>query len=270
MFEEIIKLLDKPVIAAILGVIIGLLGGEVVRSVREILTERKLLYSLKEELKSNFFLIRQKQRMVKSIVNYLKDGKLLPGVSAQTMTIIYDNYYATISKKLNALERDNIHIIYEHLISADKFLNSYEERLVNELGLSNLSMNEILSPERHKEFIRKDIQKGKVIKKYIAHLNDINENYELNKGLIYNFLNKKLKDVLHRNKYEDLPMNSYLIVYKDSKEEDTLRALHYESFEEAKSAEVRVKAQLLSEGWSESEIYLRLLTLDEEQTAIFS
>jgi len=116
------------VIATIGGVVIGFFLSVVWEIIKENLSLRQKRKAIEHELRTNLGLIPQKIDILQQIIKSLNNKKLLPGTSGHHATYIYDTYISEVSMTLTEDQRDVLHIIYESLKQADKFLdNLYKE-----------------------------------------------------------------------------------------------------------------------------------------------
>ncbi len=127
------------VLGTILGVAIGFALGEWSRDRHEKRQAKLLLEALNDELEANRFMIPQKQDWIRRMIESLKKGKLMLGRSVAPMTVIYDNHYPAIAKKLSPQERDSVHFIYHSLKSCDEIMTQFEQTFKEDLGANILN-----------------------------------------------------------------------------------------------------------------------------------
>ncbi len=94
--------------------------------------------ALLDELRTNLSLIEQKKSILNQIIEHLKDNKLLPGSSAHAITTVYDSLLSIIYTSLDRTQRENLHVIYQHLKLNDAFLDAFERDFKADLKAGTL------------------------------------------------------------------------------------------------------------------------------------
>jgi hypothetical protein len=114
-----------------------LVGIEKQREDRIAIEKESVSRCLLDELDSNLSLIDQKKDILQKMLNVLNnsDTAILPGTSAHAETIVYDTLISIIYTSLKPIQRDNLHVIYQHLKQHDSFMDSFEENYKNDLTL---------------------------------------------------------------------------------------------------------------------------------------
>jgi len=122
------------VVGTLLGVIVGLFGGEVTRIIREKLRIRRLKRILKEELKSVLKQFPCKEHVINQARLFLKTkSQFLNPSSVLFITSCYQRHFSELYEHLPEKQRATIHIIYEQLIEADNILKGMEDKFLGAL-----------------------------------------------------------------------------------------------------------------------------------------
>ena len=108
------QLIEKEGFWAVAGTLLGVMLGygltEVTRVCREKRADIRLRRNLEDELRSNKFIIAQKQDVIRKMITALENKQVLPGRTTSSATIIYDTQIVGIARILGAKERDNVHL----------------------------------------------------------------------------------------------------------------------------------------------------------------
>jgi hypothetical protein len=115
MCEWIDRLVEKKEAWTLLGVVIGFLLAEVSRWIRDFMRRRRVELALRDELDTNLHLVDQKKDIIRQMIQALDKQTILRGESVHSASIVYTTHIDLLSEFLKPLERDSLHIIYEHL-----------------------------------------------------------------------------------------------------------------------------------------------------------
>lgn len=161
---------------SVVGIIIGFMLGEGSRWIRYKLRVRKLKQMIKDELKSILAQIPQKREIVNLIIQRLKQGRFLSGLSVRAINIGYKQHIAELYEHLSFHQRNCLHVIHERLDIADKVLFSFEHDFASAL-------------------------KEKIIARpfdaYRGHFEEILESYKVATKLIKGYLAGNPEDVFY-------------------------------------------------------------------------
>lgn len=90
---------------------------------------QKTLNQIREELRANLQMLPWKCKTLREIVDNLKAGKALPGEGVRFIRNFYAEHFAAMCPYLSEMERNSIHVIYEHLRVVDETISSYDSEL---------------------------------------------------------------------------------------------------------------------------------------------
>jgi len=119
-------LISSDAFWGLMGVIVGLVGGEGLRWVRYRVRLCRLRRAMTHELQSIRGQIPQKLDIVKDMRESLKDGKILSGDSVPVIDASWRQHGAELYLHLSAIQHNCLHVIYESMRHADRHMSSFE------------------------------------------------------------------------------------------------------------------------------------------------
>lgn len=138
----------SPGFFSILGIIIGFCLGEGSRYIRYKLRIKNLKKLIKDELRALESQIPDKRKIIKDIIQSIKNDELLPGSSVGLVNTGYKSYFGELYEHLTFKQRNCLHYIYETLDVMENYLNNFENDLQN-------AHNEGILKSPNKAFISK-------------------------------------------------------------------------------------------------------------------
>ena len=120
------------ILGTLFGVLVGALLTPFVENLKGRYASKRSKNLIKEELRSNLAMIPQTRDILVKMKNALTKEQVLSGNSVSFPTVAFDEFFKLAFPKLNALERNSLHFIYEKLKITDKFMDEFEERFILE------------------------------------------------------------------------------------------------------------------------------------------
>lgn len=181
MIEWLQSTASPSQIWTLLSTLVGVVAGFSLNATWQGLTRwyknRRLKNALYDELDTLLHQIAHKKDLARKMRSALSEGGILSGDAVPCASVIYDNHFDSISKHLDALERDNIHNIYTRLKQSDHFLSNFERLMIEDL-------------------------EGEAVddpwKAYTGKLGNIIEDYETAQALIEKVLADEPEDIYQR------------------------------------------------------------------------
>lgn len=81
---------------------------------------------LREELKANMYVIRQKKATLRSMLAALKERRILPGESVPFCEAIFAHHYSAVAPFLSQKERNLLQVVYATLATVDRTMTAFE------------------------------------------------------------------------------------------------------------------------------------------------
>ena len=87
---------------------------------------RNTVKQIREELRANLQMLPDKRKTIENIVNSLKQNKAIPAESVRFVRCFYAEHFAAMCPFFSELERNSLHVIYEHLRIVDETVQCYD------------------------------------------------------------------------------------------------------------------------------------------------
>ena len=170
------EMMETTIISSVVSVICVFIGFVLVavwEKYREWDNRHTLKRQLLEELRANLHMISKKRLIIQSAINSLRAGNLVSGECVAFCTTMYNNHYPSICEHFTLIERNSLHVIYEHFRVIDTMLSNYAEQVVQSI-----------------------IAQKPMYGRAIAELGDLLQNMSILEGLVTKHLAGKPEDVL--------------------------------------------------------------------------
>ena len=118
----------------LLGVVLGFGLSTGYQEWRDKKQRLKLKVALNEELRGNFHMLRQKREIVEKTLEFLANGRFLPGQHVRFPRGFYEAHYPTLLPELTIRERNSLYVLYEYFRVIDLIMDTYTDRIVEARG----------------------------------------------------------------------------------------------------------------------------------------
>ena len=126
----LLELIWSPQFWGLIGVVVGLLIGEVIAYLRYRFRVQRLKKLIEEELWAIRAQIPQKKDIVEQILAALEKKTILSGVSIDIINTGYKQHIGELYEHLSLKQRNCLHVIHGHLESNDRILCSIEQDII--------------------------------------------------------------------------------------------------------------------------------------------
>ena len=161
------------------AVAVGFILNEASTVIRTTLKAKKYKEALNDELESNLFQLEQKEDIANQIIEALKQGRFLSGLSVPFSSTVYIHHFPSIIETLNPIQRDNVRHIYSQLKVLDEIMSSFETD--------------------YKDDVKSKVMEN-VNSSYIGRVDDVSQSYKTIKDLITKYLSGNEVDIYYRKK----------------------------------------------------------------------
>ncbi len=118
------KFYERNEFWALGGIIVGFLLSVLWEIIKNKLSIHRKRKAIESELRTNLGLIPQKIDLLNKVKTSLDQETVLPSYTVHYTTYLYDHYIGNVGPHLTEDQRSCLHVVYESMKFADRFLDS--------------------------------------------------------------------------------------------------------------------------------------------------